>query len=234
MNEIALRREIVEIGKRMFMREMVAANDGNISAKVSDDIIIITPTGVSKGFMDPQDMIRVGLSTGKVLQGGLKPSSEMAMHLAVYRCRPDVQAIVHAHPPIATGFALAGIGFNEVALPEAVIGLGRIALVNYATPGTEEVPAAVKTEIMGSDVLLLANHGALSVGETVTQAYFRMESLEQVAKITLTARLLGNVNVLTREQKEKLFSIREKLGLRDYNISAGDCGGRPMEPREGC
>ncbi len=216
MNEDAVRREIVEIGKRMFMREMVAANDGNISAKVSDDIIIITPTGVSKGFMDPEDMIRVDLATGKVVEGELKPSSEMAMHLAVYRCRPDVGAIVHAHPPTATGFALAGMGFDEPALPEAVIGLGRVALVAYATPGTEEVPAAVKTEIMGSDVLLLANHGALSVGENVLQAYFRMESLEQVAKITLTARLLGNVNALTQEQTQRLFSIRKEMGLRDY------------------
>lgn len=223
MNENILRREIVQIGKRMFDREFVAANDGNISVRLSETLILITPTGVSKGFMEPQEMIKVDLDSGKVLQGGAKPSSEMAMHLAIYKCRPDVHAIVHAHPPTATGFAVAGIDFDAIALPEAVIGLGRIALTDYATPGTSEVPEAVKQKIMCSDVLLLANHGALSVGKNLTEAYYRMESLEQVAKITLTARLLGNVNVLNEEQQSKLFSIRDKMGLRDYNLACTAC-----------
>lgn len=232
MNENVLRREIVEIGKRLFQREYVASNDGNISVRISDTIILITPTGVSKGFMEPQDMVKVDIDTGKVLHGNLRPSSEIAMHLAIYQCRPDVKAIVHAHPPTATGFAVAGIAFDDVALPEAVIGLGRIALTRYATPGTDEVPQAVKEKIMCSDVLLLANHGAIAIGETITQAYYRMESLEQVAKITLTARLLGNVNVLNGEQQTKLFSIREQMGLRDYNLSCNACGNCSSQTQE--
>ena len=224
MNENALKREIVDIGKRLFQREFVAANDGNISVRISEKTILITPTGVSKGFMDPQDMIKVDIESGKVISGKARPSSEMAMHLAIYECRPDVQAVVHAHPPTATGFAVAGMSFDDIALPEAVIGLGRIELASYATPGTSEVPQAVKEKIMCSDVMLLANHGAVAVGDSLIQAYYRMESLEQVAKITLTAKLLGNVNVLNEEQQAKLFSIRKAMGLRDYNLSCNACG----------
>lgn len=224
MNENAIRREIVEVGKRLFQRDMVAANDGNISVRVSDTTVLITPTGVSKGYMDTQSLLRVNIADGKVLNGNGKASSETPMHLTIYRNRPDVMAVVHAHPPTATGFAVAGIAFDDIALPEAVLGLGNVALTDYATPTTNEVAQVVLDKIKCSDVLLLANHGAVAVGDSLTQAYFRMESLEQVAKITLTARLLGNVNLLNTEQQSRLFDLREKMGLRDYCLSCNNCG----------
>ena len=210
MNESAIRNEIVEMGKRLFLKGFVAANDGNISARVSRDEMIITPTGVSKGFMDVEDLVKVRISTGEVVEGLGKPSSETRMHLAVYQRRDDVRAVVHAHPPVATGFAVAGLVFDKVTLPEAVLGLGRVALTEYATPTTEQVAKVVIEKIDYHDVLLLANHGALTVGSTVTQAYFRMETLEQVAKITWVARLLGNENALTHAQQQELYRIRQR------------------------
>lgn len=211
MSDNNVRKEIVEIGRRLFLKDYVASNDGNISAKISENEILITPTGVSKGFMDEKDMVLVRLSDGKVLGGDLKPSSELAMHLVVYRNRPDVLAMVHAHPPVATGFSVAGISFDEVSLPEAVLGLGKIELTEYATPTTEQVPAVVLEKIEGSNALLLANHGALTVGDSLMQAYYRMETLEQVARITLVARLLGNENLLSEAQKKELWAIRQRM-----------------------
>lgn len=211
MSDNNVRKEIVEIGRRLFLKDYVASNDGNISVKISENEILITPTGVSKGFMDEKDMVLVRLSDGKVLGGDLKPSSELAMHLVVYRNRPDVLAMVHAHPPVATGFSVAGISFDEVSLPEAVLGLGKIELTEYATPTTEQVPAVVLEKIEGSNALLLANHGALTVGDSLMQAYYRMETLEQVARITLVARLLGNENLLSEAQKKELWAIRQRM-----------------------
>ncbi len=207
MDEQALRKDILEVGRRLYMKDFVASNDGNISIRMDENRILITPTGVSKGFMTA-DMLLVVDRTGKVLQGSGKPTSEMPMHLAVYEERPDVGAVVHAHPPTATGFAVARVPLDRIALPEVVYNLGTISLAPYGTPSTREVPDSIRGVIQKSDGVLLSNHGAMTVGQDVLQAYYRMETLESVAKISLVARNLGGEAFLSRQEIERLYAIR--------------------------
>jgi L-fuculose-phosphate aldolase len=210
--EAGLREAIVRAGRRLAERFFVAANDGNISARISEREYLVTPSGVNKGDLAPDMLLKVD-PAGTVLSGTLKPTSEMKMHLAVYRRRPDVRAIVHAHPPAATGFAACRIRLDrEVVLPEVVFGLGRIGFAGYATPTTEEVPLAVEKEIGGCEALLLANHGALTVGEEVMQAYYRMETLEMYARVRLVAQLLGGPKTLEEGQVRQLQSVRQRQG----------------------
>jgi L-fuculose-phosphate aldolase len=177
MQEEQARLQIVEAGRRLRDRFFVAANDGNISARLSADRILITPTSVNKGDVTVEQILMIDMQ-GKVISGSMLPSSETKMHLAVYRTRPDVTAIVHAHPPAATGFAACHIRLDaDVILPEIVFGLGRVGFAEYGTPTTEEIPNAVEKEIPGCDAVLLSNHGALTVGADVMQAYYRMEVL---------------------------------------------------------
>jgi L-fuculose-phosphate aldolase len=211
-SEQQLREQIVEAGKRLKERFFVAANDGNISARLPEGRFLITPTGVNKGDMGA-DMLLTVDGEGKVLSGNLKPTSEMKMHLAVYRQRPDVQALVHAHPPTATGFATSRIRLDQdVILPEVVFGLGRIGLCEYGTPTTEQVPEAVSREIADCDALLLSNHGALTVGASVMQAYYRMETLEMYARIRLVTIQLGGPAALSEPEIEELFRVRQQRG----------------------
>lgn len=180
-----LKEDIVEVGRRIYNLGFVAANDGNISVRVGDDEILTTPTGVSKGFMNPDMIIRVDMA-GNKLEGELKPSSELKLHLEVYKQRPDVRAVLHAHPPVATAFAVAGIPLDKPVLPEIVISLGRIPIAKYATPSTEELPASVRPYLEDHDAVLLENHGALTVGSNLFNALFKMEQIEHFAKISLT------------------------------------------------
>lgn len=215
-DETRIREEIVEVGKRLYQKGFVAANDGNVSARLSGGRILITPSGVCKGDMDPGMLVVVD-AAGKVLLGGRKPSSEMKMHLAVYKIRPDVQAIVHAHPQKATAFAVAGLPLNRPALPEAVLALGKVALAEYGTPSTDQVPDAVVRAIGDAGAVLLANHGALTVGTGVMDAYFKMETLEHFAAITLYARLLGGERELNPEEINELLRVRrEVFGKTDF------------------
>ena len=185
------RQAIVEAGRRLYERFFIAANDGNISCRLSDGDILVTPTSVNKGDLRPEHILKVD-PEGRLLSGTLKPTSELKMHLLIYRLRPDLGAIVHAHPPAATGFAAARVRLDkEVVLPEVVFGLGRIGFAEYGTPSTEEVPRAVEAEIGGCDALLLSNHGALTGAETVMKAYYRMETLEMYCRVLLVTRLLG-------------------------------------------
>lgn len=208
----ALREQILEAGRRLKDRFFVAANDGNISARLPGERFLVTPTGVNKGDLSAEMLLTVD-GAGSVLAGSLKPTSEMKMHLAVYRRRPEVRAIVHAHPPTATGFATAGIRLDQdVILPEVVFGLGSIGFAEYGTPTTEEVPAAVEREISSCEALLLANHGALTVGDTVMQAYFRMETLEMYSRIRLVTLQLGGARPLSQAQVGELLRIRELHG----------------------
>jgi L-fuculose-phosphate aldolase len=211
-SEQQLREQIVEAGKRLQERFFVAANDGNISARLPDQRFLITPTGVNKGDLS-EDMLLTVDGKGNVLSGDLKPTSEMKMHLAVYRQRPDVHALVHAHPPTATGFATSRIRLDQdVILPEVVFGLGRIGFSEYGTPTTEQVPEAVSREIADCDALLLANHGALTVGTSVMQAYYRMETLEMYARIRLVTIQLGGPAALTEPEVAELFQVRQQRG----------------------
>jgi L-fuculose-phosphate aldolase len=210
--ESSLRAGIVEVGRRMYARGYTASNDGNISVRLGQDRLLMTPKSVCKGFMTP-DMMCITDLAGVKLQGDRDPSSEMLMHLEVYRQRPDVQAVVHAHPPIATGFAVAGIPLDRAVLAEVLTTLGSIPIAEYATPSTNELPAAVGKYIRAHDGMLLANHGALTVGADLFAAYYKMETIEHFAKISLVARLLGGENLLAREEVTRLQQLRGTYGI---------------------
>jgi len=220
-SEFETRREIVEIGRRLWERGYVASNDGNISARLGDRVLV-TPTGLSKGFLKPADIVVVS-TAGDRLEGAAEPTSELPMHLAVYRARADVRAVVHAHPPKATGFAVAGVPLAQCVLPEVVLTLGQVPLAGYATPSTEEVARSIGEFIPNHNAILLSNHGALTLGRDLMQAYYRMETVEHFAEITLAAKALGGPSPLSSDDVRKLLSVREKLGI-DSVAECSDCG----------
>lgn len=204
--------DIIHVGKRMYDRGYVASNDGNISVRLSEDRILVTVTGVSKGFLTPEQLVVIDYD-GKVISGRGKPSSEIKMHLMVYQERPDVHGVAHAHPPTATGFAVAGIPLSECMLPEVIVVLGSIPIAEYGTPGTYELVEPLRKYVKDYDAFLLENHGALTIGRNVINAYHKMETLEHFAKIALVARLLGNVQTLGKTDVEKLLKLRERFGV---------------------
>ena len=209
---IALRREIVSVCRRLYDRGLIAGQDGNVSVRLPGDRLLVTPAGMSKVDVGPNDLVEMrldGTTTGR----GRRASSEVLMHLRIYRRRPDVNAVVHAHPPTATGFAVAGEGFMDCVLPEVVYQVGQVPLLRYATPGTEALADSFEPYLATHDAFLLANHGATTVGPTLLLAHQRMESLEHAARIVLTARLLGRVNNLTGAQVDELAASRARSGL---------------------
>jgi len=208
-----LRKEIIELGKRIYNRGYVASNDGNVSARIDSERILITPTGVSKGFMKPEDLIIVNLD-GKLLNGKKKQSSESNMHLKIYAERPDVNSVCHAHPPYSTGFAVAGIPLDKMILPEVIVSLGIIPIVEYGTTGTPELYGMISKYVNDYDAFLLANHGALTLGNSVLNAYHKMETLEHAAMIQFIANRLGKVNTLNKKQTNQLIELRPKFGIR--------------------
>jgi len=213
MNEREAKDLIIEVGRRLWIRRFVAANDGNISVRL-DDMVLCTPMGVSKGFMTPEMIIKVDLD-GRILSSNskYKPSSEIKMHLLVYKEREDVRAVLHAHPPYCTSFAVAGIPLDKCALPETILLLGAIPIAPYGTPSTMEIAESIKPFIKRCDAVLLANHGAITLGVDIMNAYFKMETLEHTAEIIFHAIQLGNVNVLPEKEVKKLLDIREKLKI---------------------
>ena len=214
VNEFEIKKQICDIGKRIYDRGMVAANDGNISVKISENEFLCTPTGVSKGFMTPEYICKVDRD-GKVIQAnpGFKPSSEIKMHMRVYKERPDVNAVVHAHPMYATGFAIAGIPLTQPIMPEAVIALGCVPIAKYGTPSTEEIPDAVSEHLQYFDAVLLENHGALSFSDSLLNAYHKMESVEFYAKLLYISNQLGGPKELSEAQVQRLYEIRRQFGL---------------------
>ncbi len=213
-SEDQLRLDVVEVGRRLWTRGFVASNDGNISVRLPGDRLLMTPTSVSKGFMTPEMMVVTDMD-GRLLSGepGRKASSEILMHLVAYRHRPDVHAVVHAHPPLSTGFAVAGIPLDRAVLAEVVTTLGSIPIAEYGTPSTPELPAAVEPYIKAHDALLLANHGALALGRDLFAAYYKMETIEHFARISLVARLLGREHLLSREEVGRLQQLRGTYGI---------------------
>jgi len=209
----SLKRQIIDIGKRMYARGMVAANDGNISARVDEKRVLITPTGISKGFMHLSELVLMDRD-GKILAGEKKPTSELEMHLAVYRKRPDVHAVCHAHPPYATAHAVAGIALDTCVLSEVITALGSIPIVPYATPGTSQLQEALLPYLEAYDAFLLENHGALTVGKNLTEAWYKMETLEQAAHINFISHALGTPHILNDEQLTGLLKQRERFGVR--------------------
>jgi L-fuculose-phosphate aldolase len=211
-SEQQLRADIVEVGRRLYARGYTASNDGNISLRLDASRLLMTPTSVCKGFMTV-DMMCITDLDGKKIAGDRNPSSEMQMHLEVYRQRPEVQAVVHAHPPIATGFAVAGIPLDRAVLAEVVTTLGSVPIAEYATPSTKELPEAVRKYVKVHDGMLLANHGALTLGADVFAAYYKMETIEHFAKISLVARMLGGERLLSREEVTRLEKLRGSYGI---------------------
>jgi L-fuculose-phosphate aldolase len=210
--EEQIRADIVEAGRRLYARSYVASNDGNISARLDDKRLITTPKSVCKGFMTPDMMVIVDYD-GRKLSGARDPSTELPMHLEIYRNRPDVGAVVHAHPPLATGFAVAGIPLTRAVLAEVITTLGSIPIAAYGTPSTKELPEAVRKYIKAHDGMLLANHGAVTCGTDVFAAYYKMETIEHFAKISLVARMLGGENLISREEVERLQGLRGMYGI---------------------
>ena len=188
--------DIVRVCRRLYERGLVAGPDGNVSVRLSDGTILVTPAGLSKVDVTPDDLVIVSLE-GAVVQGRRPPSSELKMHLRIYQRRPDARAVVHAHPPTATGFGVAGEGLMAPVLTEVILQMGAVPLVPYVTPGTQAFADSFEPLLDRHDAFLLANHGATTLGPSLDVAHQRMESLEHAAKITLTARLLGKVNELT-------------------------------------
>src|SRR3978361_459468 len=212
-SESSLRADIVEVGRRMYARGYTASNDGNISVRLDPGRLLMTPKSVCKGFMTPEMMCVTDLN-GRKIEGERDPSSEIQMHLEVYRQRADVRAAVHAQPPTATGFAVAGIPLDRAVLAEVLTTLGSIPIAEYATPSTKELPEAVRKYIKAHDGMLLANHGALTVGADLFAAYYKMETIEHFAKISLVARLLGGENVLAPAEVERLQELRGTYGIK--------------------
>lgn len=214
LSEYEVKKEICEIGKRIYMNGFVAANDGNISVRINDREVLCTPTGVSKGYMTPDMICKVDMD-GKVLtaNGKLRPSSEVKMHLRVYKERPDVKSVVHAHPPYGTSYAIAGVPLDKPIMPEAVIALGNVPIAAYGTPSTDEIPDEVSKYLYSYDAVLLENHGALTYSDTLLNAYFKMESLEFYAKLMHLSSQIGEPQVLNDAQIEKLITIRKNMNL---------------------
>lgn len=226
MEYMEIREQICDICHKMWQQGWVAANDGNVSVKLPDGNFLATPTGISKSFITPEKLVVIN-DKGEVISGlpGYKPSSEIKMHLRCYRERPDVGAVVHAHPATATGFAVAGKSMDEYSMIETVIAIGSIPLTPYGTPSTDEVPDAITPYLQDHDVMLLQNHGALTVGCDLITAYYRMETLELYAKISLVAHLLGGAREIEKPQIDKLLYLRENYyhvtgrhpGYKKYN-----------------
>ena len=198
------RAKIVDIGKRLYDKGLVVAGDGNLSVRVGPNKILATPTGVCKGFLKPWELPVIDMS-GRVLYGDIPPSSEIAMHLLIYRIRADISAIVHAHPPIATGFSAACTALDKPLIAETVVTMGSVPLAQYATPGTREVPDSIAQLVPNHDAILLANHGAVTYNKNLETAYWKMETVEHLAKITLVTSMLGKESPISAENIGKLL-----------------------------
>ena len=210
---------IVEIGRRMYQKNFVAANDGNISCKVDDDIIWTTPTGVSKGFMSEDMMVKMRLDGTVLSQGERGPSSEVKMHLRIYNENPEVRGVCHTHPPISTSFAIAGIGLDKAIYPEALVNLGTVPCVHYEAPGSQGIPDSIAPYCRDYNALLLANHGAVAWGGSLMEAWYRLESTEHYAMVIMyTGNIIGKANVLSCEQVGELIEIRKKMGITSGGI----------------
>ena len=209
-----VREQMCDVCHKMWQLGWVAANDGNVSVKLDDGTFLATPTGISKSFITPEKLVHID-ENGEILDGpeGAKPSSEIKMHLRCYKEREDVGAVVHAHPPTATGYAVAHLDMDRYTMIETVIAIGSIPVTPYGTPSTYEVPDAIAPYLQEHDVLLLENHGALTVGADLITAYYRMETLELYAKISLTAHLLGGEKEISEKNINRLIGMRKGYGV---------------------
>jgi len=221
------KEEIVRYGRMLHERNFVAAFDGNLSVRLKRERILVTPTCVSKGAMRPADLVIVDLE-GKRVAGHRNVTSEIGMHLLIYGMRPDVQAIVHAHPPTATGFAAAGMPLTEPLVCEVVMGLGCIPLARYGTPGTSELAQTLEPYVPSYDAILMSNHGVVTYGDTIEHAYMKMETVEHFAQIALVTHLLGQQQPLKQVEIEKLMLARTKY----FGAKIASAMPLPREPQK--
>ena len=221
-DERAARRDIVAICRRVYERGWIAATDGNVSVLLGADRVLATPTGINKGTMKEDDLIVVDRQ-GRKISGTRPPSSELKMHLAAYDERPDVRAVVHAHPTNCIAFSLAGVSLAQCLLPEIVFTFGSIPTTAYTTPTTDEVPAEIRRWLRDFDAMILDRHGSLTVGPDVHVAYDKLERMEHVAEITFRARQLGPIRPLSPEQIARLQAVGRGLGLPERKIIGSPC-----------
>lgn len=205
------RRDICAVGRWMHERGYVASTDGNVSVRLGASHVLTSPTCISKGMMKPEDMVITDLE-GRRVSGSRNASSELGMHLLIYRLRPDVNAVCHAHPPVATGYAAAGLALDKPILCELVIGLGSVPIARYGTPGTSELTDALEPLIQGHDAILMANHGVVTYGPDLLTAFLRLETAEHFARVALVTELLGKQKLLSHSDVEKLLVARARYG----------------------
>ncbi len=231
--EIELRRKVSEICHRMYEKDFVVATDGNVSVRLGKNRFLTTPSGLCKGEVTSEQLIVTDL-LGKRVSGKLNPSSEIRMHLCAYRERPDVMAVIHAHPPIATAFSIAGVSLAKCILTEVVFTMGVIPTTRYATPTTEEGPEVILDYIGDYDAFILDRHGTLTVGDSLQSAYYKLEKVEHAALVTLLARQLGSVNLLNKDQINRLLKLREKFGITGRKPIFQHCGACPSGQEKAC
>ncbi len=222
MDESNARKLIVEVGKLLYERSYVVSSDGNVSIRLDENRILATPTMTSKGRMTEDGLALTDLE-GKPLNDK-KASSELAMHLLIYKARPDINAVCHAHPPHGTAFAVAGLAIDQPILSEVILTLGCVPLTGYGTPSTNELTESMKPYVQHHNALLMANHGAVAYGEDLWQAFDRLETLEHTARIAILSRALGGANDLPKDAIEKLINIREKAGYLTETARCQACG----------
>ncbi|MBI1913445.1 MAG: class II aldolase/adducin family protein [Planctomycetes bacterium] len=222
MNEHKLKEQICEIGRRLYNRGFAAANDGNITIRLNDKEVLCTPTLVSKGFMKPEDLCKVDY-TGKQLSGTRKRTSECLLHLSVYKERPDVQAVVHCHPPYATAFAVAREPIPKCVLPEVEVFLGEVPMADYATPGTQQFADTIVPFLKDCNTIILANHGTVTFGPDLEKAYFNSEIIDAYCKILLLARQLGPIHYFDEQETRELLDIKKRLGYDDVRFRKPGC-----------
>ncbi len=217
-----IKSTMVALGRRMYEKNLIAATDGNLSRRIGDDAVLITRSGICKGEMTPADLITIDFR-GRVVDGEGRPSSESFMHLACYEERDDIAAIVHGHPPTAVAFTVAGKSLAQCVIPEVVLTMGTVPTLPYTTPTTTDVPEAVRRVIPFADALMLERHGAVCVGTSLEDAFFKLEKLEHAAHITMMAHQLGRVQTLSKEEVQRLLALRSKFDISGRNPLCNDC-----------
>src|SRR3989442_6817366 len=222
VSEFKIKEQMCEIGRRLYNKGFAAANDGNITYRLNEKEILCTPTMVSKGFLKPEDICKVDYE-GKQLAGTRKRTSEVLLHLAVYKNRPDINAVVHCHPPYATAFAVAHEPIPKCVLPEVEVFLGEVPIAKYATPGDQRLPNTIIPYVKDCNTILLANHGTVTFGPTLENAYFNSEIIDAYCRILILSKLLGRVNYFDDQKTRELLALKKRLGYDDVRFRSDDC-----------
>lgn len=226
IDEAVLREQVVEVCRRMHDRGLISGGEGNVTARLSEARLLVTPSGINKGFLKPAQLVVVDLDGRPATRGAGKPSSEVRVHLAAYRARPEVGAVVHAHPPTAVALTLAGVSLAQCLVPEAIVALGEVPTASYATPSTDALALGVQRLLADHNVVMMDRHGSVTLGADPFEAYDRLESLEHTARITWLARSMGPVHPLPAAEVDRLRAMAEAMGLRPpAPRGCHDCGG---------